>query len=369
MIDYLQEDGYLNADNKFTDFYLPTELSVADFLNKTGQALFAAFQKRLSEGQYPTLKRFWSAKYFNKILPGSPIQRKPDIILLDYPSTDPLLGFSKSPNEPSVTWLNVKSVAEVTSRAIFHQTLKNTIDAKTYIMFLTQQDRNFVPMISFFGTHCILTVTDRESQQYSKVLQLDSGRRDDLAAFFHILIGFMFGSDYLVGIDTTMIRNAQNKVGAISVFDDKGRAETYNVTKRLYDVQSLLGRATKVWQVEKDGKSYVLKDSWILATRPSEADTLKELSGIEGVPTFIRGGAVIHPELSALNETTPLRTTLFRLTSKGVTRFARERRRFVEAPFAEPLTQFPNQLGLCIAFRDFVKSEFIASPIAFIKQH
>lgn len=355
-MDWLHEDGVL-VENHFTEFYSPTEISVADFLNRIGAAFVETF-KTWRDGQFPALKRSWSSDYFNKILPGSPIERKPDIILLDLPPPDPLLSFSSKPAESGLTWLNVRSVAEVTSRGTFHQTLKNTIDAKTYIMFLTQHDRNFVPMLSFFGDQCLLTVTDRESQQYSKVLQLGDGRRDDLLSFFRVLIGFMFGDESLLGIDTSMTRNKEDKIAEISVFDDKGRAETFEVVAPLYSVQSLLGRGTKVWQVKKGKKHYVLKDSWILATRPSEVATLNALKGVPGVPTVIQGGVVYHPELTAKQNTlVPLRTTLFRLTSKGVTRFARERRRFVEAPHAEPLTKFPNRLGLCIAFRDFVKSE------------
>lgn len=326
-------------------------------MNRIGEALATAFKTR-RDGQFPTMKRFWSSDYFNKILPGSAIERKPDIVLLDLPHPNASISFTTKPAESGLTWLNVRSVAEVTSRDTFHQTLKNTIDAKTYIMFLTQHDRNFVPMLSFFSDQCILTVTDRESQQYSKVLQLGKGRRDDLLSFFRILIGFMFGDEYILGIDTSMSRDQDDKITTISVYDDKGRAETFRVVAPLYSVQSLLGRGTKVWRVEKDEKHYVLKDSWILATRPSEVATLNALKGIAGVPTVIQGGAVYHPELTAMNKKlVALRTTLFRLTSKGVTRFARERRRFVESPHAQPLTEFPSRLGLCIAFRDFVQSE------------
>lgn len=344
LIEWLHEDGFLRT-NLFKHFHSSKEKSVANFLNSVGEAVEHAFAVRRSEQNYPRMRRSWSSKYSDTIVPGSPIHRKPDIVLLDK-AWDPTMSLTDTPYHES--WLDVKALGEVTASNTYHRRLKNTVDAKTYIMFLTQHDRTFVPVLSFFGTYCMLTITDRESQIFSRVLRLKDGRHEDVADFLRILIPLMFGDDSLLGLDTTMTRKKNNEIDTITVGD-----ETYEVVRLLYGVQSLLGRGTKVWEVKKGNKYYVLKDGWILPQRPSEADTLKALAGIPGVPTFIAGGTVIDKMLSV-----PLTTGLIRKYPDGPVVNTRERRRVVEEPKVDPLSYFPSKLGLCTAFRDIVKSEF-----------
>lgn len=254
----------------------------------------------------------------------------------------------------TISWVNVKAIGEVTARNTFHRNLKNTIDAKSFILFLTQHDRNFVPTLSFFGDHFLLTITDRESQQFTRILSLRDERPEDVLLFMRILVGLMFCPDHVLGLDTTMVRNKKHEIDSIMV---EGKA--YKVVKLLYSVQSLLGRGTKVWQVEYDKKYYILKDSWVIASRPLESDVLKALKGTEGIPTIIAGGAVEHPELSNNGPApVPLRTSLFRFSRWAKHPNARERRRVVEDPHAAPLSTFKSRLEVCVAFRDYTRGEY-----------
>lgn len=346
---WLEEQGEY-ADGAFTNPYKPTEVSVATFMNRIAVALEKSFIRHLPHVTRPTLRRLWTADYCDKILPGSSINRKPDIILLDAnagagPNGSIVL---KKKGHPDVTWLHVMAVAEVTSRDKFHRTLKNTIDAKTFIMFLTQHDRNFVPMVSFFQQYCLLTITDREGQQHGKIIYMAHRRPSELLDFLRILIALMFAPDYVVGLDSTMTRNDKHEIVSISV-----NRERFEVVELLYSVQSLLGRGTKVWQVSLNDKHYVLKDSWILSGRPKESDILTELKGLPGVPTIYAGCVVQHPELTLLhlNVPVPLSTMLFRPI---VSKTSRQRRRLVETPLAEPLSSFGTLIELLVAFLDFV---------------
>jgi hypothetical protein len=185
-------------------------------MNKLGDALNTILQeKSTAQAPLPTLRHTWTADYYNKILPGSHIHQKPNIILINKQSSAPQLGFTKSTRE-EITWHHVKSVGEVTSRLWFHQTLKNTINAKLYIMFLTQHDCNFVPMLSFFSNQCILTVNDCKSQQCSKVLQINR-HREDLLTFIWILLALMFANNWVLGLDTTMTQNEAQEIEFIAV--------------------------------------------------------------------------------------------------------------------------------------------------------
>lgn len=298
----------------------------------------------------PTCRRRWSSQWLDRCPSGSHVFRKPDLVLLDTPLPDS--GSLSSSDK--VSWVKIKAFGEVTAQSSFHRDLKNTIDAKTYILFLTQHDRNFVPAIIFFGNHFVLTVTDRQSQQFSRLLRLHDDRPDDIMVFLRVLIGLMFSGDHVLGLDTTMRRNKMHEIKSIYV---EGRK--YNVIKLLYSVQSLLGRATKVWQVEHDGRTYVLKDSWIIASRLLESDALKDLNikGIMGIPRFVAGGAVVHPQFTEPGRPVPLRTSLFRFSTLSHNLEARERRRVVEGPHAGPLSSFKSRLEVCVAFRDYVEGE------------
>lgn len=297
----------------------------------------------------PTCHRRWSSEWFDRNLSGSHF-RKPDLILLDTPLPDPFSSFSSD----QVSWVNIKAFGEVTSQDSFHRDLKDTIDAKTYILFLTQHDRNFVPALVFFRDSFVLSVTDRQSQQFSRLLRLHDDRPDDILVFLRVLIGLMFSRDHVLGLDTTMRRNTTHGIKDIYV-----ECRKYNVIKLLYSAQTLLGRATKVWQVEWAGKIYVLKDSWVIASRPLESDALKYLNikGITSIPRIVAGGAVLHPQFTEPGRPVPLRTSLFRFSTFSRNLEARERRRVVEGPHAEPLSSFKSRLEVCVAFRDYVEGE------------
>lgn len=346
ILDGLKKTGLIH-NGAFTTRLDSQESNIADFLNSTARALEEILRKmrRLSFDR-PTLRRLWSSEWFDRVMSGSPIFRKPDLMLLDMPLPNPQ---SSSPSS-KVSWANIKAVGEVTLRPTFHRDLKNTIDAKTYILFLTQHDRNFVPTISFFGSYFILSITDRQSQQFSKLLLLhDENHSDDIMLFVRVLLGLMFSPDHVLGLDTTMIRNSEDKIASIFV-----GTKRYEVIKPLYSVQSLLGRGTKVWQVQCEGKIYVLNDSWVIATRRREDSILHALKSIEGIPKLISGAVVAHPEFTKPGRpAVALRTSLFRFDNKEKLG-TRERRRVVEGPEADPLSSFQSRLEVLVAFRDYV---------------
>jgi hypothetical protein len=114
-----------------------------------------------------------------------------------------------------------------------------------------------------------------------------------------------------------------------------------------------------VWEFEIWGKRYILKDSWIIATRPYESVVLEDLQGVKGVPMFVAGGAVHHPELTAATGIqTPLTTTLLQTTISGQTVHGQEGCRVVEKPKAELLSSFVSQLEVCTAFQDYVHGKY-----------
>lgn len=330
-------------------------------MNWFAYALDKAFKKySTSQKVFPSLQRLWSPEYRDWVLPGSYIHCKPDIILLDLASpaahgivTNCNIVMQKT-TDPIVMWRHIKAVTEVTSQNKFHRTLKNTIDAKSYIMFLTQHDCIFTPVLSFFHDYVLLTITNQESQQHSKIIYINHGRPKELVIFLRIIIGLMFSPDHIGGLDTTMIRNEQQAVDKIVV-----QGEVFKVIEPLYSVQSLLGHGTKVWHVmsELDQTHYVLKDSWISTGRPSEAETLKALQAMPHIPRFYKGGIIHHHEYTKLNgHPTVLSTSLIWVIVADEDELtSRERRRVVEGLKADPLGSFVDHIEVLVGFRDYVR--------------
>jgi Fungal protein kinase len=238
-----------------------SETQLAAFLNTICEAIAIVSGKQIL--------REWDANYCNTPLSGSPIRRKPDVVLLDR-------DFEGTPK-----WQNIHAVAELTTSKHEHHRIIRTVTDKTYILLGVQPNRVFVPIISAWGgSKFRLTVTDRQGQLRTKTFNIEDGvRRADLRTLIHILAGLCFGRDKAIGYDETMI---MGRDGVEAIFCS---GKEFKVTKLVFASQSLIGRATRVWIVNHNNRQFVLKDSWIEQSRPvSEVEHLKKVAGIEGVP-------------------------------------------------------------------------------------
>ena len=272
--------------------------------------------------------RQWDASYCNNPLGGSPIQRKPDVVLLDR-------GFTGVP-----LWQNIHAVAELTTSASEHDRIIRTVTDKTYIMLSVQPNRVFVPIISAWGGNRFrLTITDRQGQLRTKTFNIDHGiRRADLRTLIHIITGLCFGKDTVVGYDSTMIMEG-GEVKAI-----KCGGFEFKVISQIYATQSLLGRATHVWAVEYKNRRYILKDAWIESSRPvSEVEHLKKVAGVEGVPMLFCAEDI--PGLSTGN---------LRLSINSDRNRERIRRRIVTSSCGSHIATFSSKRELISALRDIV---------------
>jgi hypothetical protein len=135
-----------------------SEKLLAKFLNAVCKAIATVSGK-------PAL-RVWDASYRNTPLQGSPIRRKPDVVLLDH-------DFKGTPE-----WQNVHSVAEVTGSKYEHNMIICTVTDKSYIMLGVQPNRIFVPIISAWAqTKFRLTVTDHQGQLHTITFDIRDGVR------------------------------------------------------------------------------------------------------------------------------------------------------------------------------------------------
>ena len=274
--------------------------------------------------------RKWTAKFSNTPLRGSPIRRKPDVILLDR-------KFEGTP-----MWQNVHAVAELTTSASEHHRIIRTVTDKTYIMLGAQPNRIFVPIISAWGgSRFRLTVTDRQGQLRTKTFDIEDGvRRADLRTLIHILVCLCFGKNKAVGYDETMIMGRDG----VEVILCAGKE--FKVINLIYGSQSLIGRATRVWVVEHDKRRYILKDSWIEKSRPvSEVQHLEKVAGTEGVP-----------ELFCAEDIPGLSTGNLRGSLHGDENKERIRRRIVTSSCGSHIASFRSKQELISALKDIVVS-------------
>jgi hypothetical protein len=78
---------------------------------------------------------------------GSAIIRKPDVVLLNMADAAKIISSRRTPREEKMEWAMILALGEITAEARFPQWMLNTVDVKSYPMFVAQHDRRFVPSL------------------------------------------------------------------------------------------------------------------------------------------------------------------------------------------------------------------------------
>jgi hypothetical protein len=298
-----------------------TESGMGDWLNKIGGIMEKACNH--------TLKRLWWHGTCNLPPGGAHIKRKPDLVLLSKTYQEAV-----KQNPQRIDWRRIRSFGEVTSEKRMPQRMGDTINAKSYLLFILQFDRRFATALSFCSSgHYSFTLTDREGQIYYNSSIKNSGL-EAAQRFLTILAFLMFGDDSDIGLDPHFIRDDNDRLVAINI-DNK----RYELGDRIYAVESLLGRGTNVWIVMLEDKQFILKDSWVLGdiveSEIVHLQSMIEHSEIKSrVPTFMAGGDV------KINGTIDSTANYRGHGLIGYHRNQRVHRRIVTGPVGTPLTRF-----------------------------
>jgi hypothetical protein len=113
----------------------------------------------------------------------------------------------------------------------------------------------------------------------------DNNIEDDDLLLLWVIIGFLFADEEAIGYDPTMCHRDDGEIFGIMVDGTE-----YTVVKRLFSADTLKGCATQCWWVQRDGKQYVIKDSWICNGCPyNKINMLRELVDVEHMPTLVTG--------------------------------------------------------------------------------
>lgn len=316
-------DGDLSAHIQWTSQSAHSEIGMAEWLNDLGTQLGAYFKCEVI--------RQWSSGCSSIEPSGSAIRRKPDLVLLD----SPIAG-------QKVKWQTIRALGETTNEVVAPRRMTDTVKQKSFLIFVKQLDRCFVPSLSFTQSNFQFTICDRSGVVVTGFLPLERNK----TCFLRILAGLMLTSDENIGYDTTMHHTSNGEIDSIRV-----QGVEYSVVKNLFMAKTIRGRATQCWQVSRGDEQFIIKDSWIATTRMSnEIDTLKHIQGIQCVPRFIAGEDV------TLSNKKPNSTESRR---QGITSFEenRVRRRLVTQPVAEPIESFSSKKELIGALLDIVKGD------------
>jgi hypothetical protein len=143
---------------------MQSEMKLADFLNQICEDIETIMGvKRV---------RTWNANFCDTVLEGSPISRKPNIILLDVAKMSP------------TTWTSVRAITEVTTQEHETKTISNTVTDKSYIILTTQPNCILVPILSIWGNFNFrVMVTDHQGQLHSSACCIGESRLADSLRF------------------------------------------------------------------------------------------------------------------------------------------------------------------------------------------
>lgn len=328
-----------NNDRFFTP-PTPTERGMAEWLNTLG-GMIGAFTNNSGFDR----KRSWSAGTRDKQPNGASINRKPDIVLVDRSFVD-TLNRPDGTAQPHLSWTDIHAFAEVTRSYPLPKRILSTVNDKTYLLFISQPDRRYVPAISFNGqAEFALTLTDRQGQLITPFVSFLHGKAN-VFLFMKILTFLMYGPLHNTGRDTTMELHSNGRVKAIHV-----NGHRYEVVYLIYSLQSMIGRGTTIWLVTHKKKYYILKDSWIQESRVgSEINFLGKLKDdrvLEGhVPHIVEGEDVCVG--GSVDSTGRYRTKV------GGLHDARTHRRLVMSPIGKQITSFESIVEFISALIDII---------------
>ena len=198
---------------------------------------------------------------------------KPDIILINRNLRHFLEDGNRRPR-----WHQVEAIVEVSVSAP-RETMLQQIIEKAALMFESQPFRRFVIGLLFRGAtsnndaeFCFMLV-DRAGVCRTHWAPISGYDAIDLA---RIVFALSYAKPEFLGIDTSMtVDPLSGNVTKIKVKDQE-----FNVIKHIHSSLVLFGRGTHVFLVQdKDGKSHILKDAWLLADHGiSEIDILSSIS-------------------------------------------------------------------------------------------
>lgn len=368
---FLSQDGGLNASNFAND------KRTATFLNRMVTTMARSLQSSGQSSLSPL--RYFSSLNSTKPLEGDS-SLKPDVTLVRL--------IDGCTHEGNLRWRDVQAIIEHTREKKPPARMPKTVNLKTYSMFCSQPERDFVVCLCIMHDGFHIVVSTHAAQFETDVIGF--GPNSNIP-FLRMVMGMAFLSDDRIGIDTTMIRRcdltlssgkkledlyqpfparssipqpltftipiASPELAVIYTLAEEGFDKdfshikvdnrSYKVIRLLFCSQALIGRATKTFLVEfPDGTRGILKDSWGIDGMQSEAEFIRDLD-IPFGPSLI--------DTHSLRTTRPFQSCILTDLLPGqIINECRVKRRVVTSPAGVHISDFSCLWELMVAFLDVV---------------
>ena len=282
--------------------------------------------------------RSFSMGSHNRAPSGGHNIRKPDIILINR-----ILRHFLSDGERRPRWNHIEAIVEVSTSAPRANMLRQ-IFQKVALMFESQPFRQFAMALILRG------VPSKGTAEFSFLLIDRAGVCQtnwahisgyDAVNLARIVFALSYAKPQFLGVDTAMTVDLfSGNVTQIKVKDQE-----FKVIKHIHSSLILFGRGTHVFLVQdKDGKSHILKDAWLLADHGiSEIDVLSTISNtLKNDPSAnAQKYQSMHPQFVVGEEMEiSTNTPRGRLPNSPPERL---HRRVVTGPIGDPLTSFRSR--------------------------
>lgn len=367
---FLSSIGLLGPGN------FASERSTCVFLNK----MITTIDAFLQATKEPELTNFRPLRYFTSLhattpIAGGGVKRKTDLILVRL--------INGCLRQGTLHWHDIQTLVEHTREFKPPMRMMETVTSKTYQIFCSQPERDFIISLCITGEGFHIVVADHSGIVETDVIKIT---QNNISVLVRMVMGLAFLPDSFLGVDASIIRRelgiassttlqeeykpydykpatplvflrgsrvvaeplAITKTRATKGFDENFSKITiggidYPVICVVFSAKSFIGRATRAFLVQlPDGSKGVLKDSWIPRTRSPE---WKFLEGL--VIPF--GPQILGHDI--LRNTGTLRTHPYETPALDE---CREKRRILIYPAGVHIADFACLWELMAAFMDIV---------------
>ena len=247
-----------------------TEKLLGNYLNDVADAV----RRKLKFQESPEDLVYSSTFSESGIKTDETTERKPDLIVVPRCMQD----------SRDVEWKDIRSFVSLKIGTQTRNDELTQITEYARMCFSKQCDRRYVLGLGFLHNKLSAYVFDRSGVLASPYYNVEKYPE----AFLHLAIGMLLLPKTQMGYDPSFFESENTRY--IKAFE-----ADYEIIDELYVDRSIRGRGTVCLKAERDGETFVIKDSWVDRTRAiKEIDMLQELkgAGIINVPTLITGDIV-----------------------------------------------------------------------------
>lgn len=201
----------------------------------------------------------------NKVVDGSPAQRKVDVCFVNDP---------KTVEDSKYHWSQIIVPGELKSKPSADKFSGAWIDLGTYAreVLAAQDTRRFALGFTICGSFMRVWAFDRLGGIASKRFDINKNGLQ----FVSTILAFLWMTEEQLGFDPTVI--TENGLRFIEIQRD-GNTERLIIDGLMMRARCISGRATTCWKAHREGDPYnplVIKDSWQYTEREEEGELLRE---------------------------------------------------------------------------------------------